>query len=120
MKSQHSLTLCALLLFLALVFSGCAHSSGVVPMGRDTYLLSKSGLGSESLLKASAYREASEWCKQQGLVMVPVSEKTKSGNERDPFSSAEIVFRGVKEGDKDDKRTTVRQAPDTVIEVIKK
>ena len=51
--------------WLALLLIGCASNSGVVPMGPDTYMVSRqaatgfSGLGS---LKAEALQEANNYC----------------------------------------------------------
>ena len=56
------------LLFVIIIFSGCAIHSGVVPIGQDTYMVSRqaatgfTGMGS---LKAKAFREASDYCISQ-------------------------------------------------------
>ncbi len=89
-------------------------------MGRDTFMISKNGtaIGVGSKIKADLYREANAWCVNQGLVMVPVSEKSVDGVAGTSLASAEIVFRAVKKGDYEDQRTNLRRVPDTVIEVI--
>lgn len=88
-------------------------------MGKDTYMMSKNGtaIAVGSNLKAELYREADAWCRQQGLVMVPVSESQKDGIAGVRLGSAEIVFRAVKADDIENQRTNLRQSPDTVIEV---
>lgn len=57
---------------LALILTGCASNSGVVSIGKDTYIVSRqaatgsSGLGS---LKAKAFKEANQYCSCQKKVM---------------------------------------------------
>lgn len=51
------------------VLSGCATSSGVVPMGKDTYMVSRgdnSPAASLTALKAAALNDASEYCAKTG------------------------------------------------------
>ena len=58
-----------LLLTLALVLSGCAANSGIVPMGNDTYMVSRqaaSGFSGMGTLKAEAMREAYQQCQLTG------------------------------------------------------
>jgi hypothetical protein len=88
-------------------------------MGRDTYVLSKNGTAVSTgvKLKAQLYREADEWCRARGLVMVPISEMSKDGIAGTRLASAEIVFRAVKPGDPEDTRTNLRAVPDTVIRI---
>lgn len=113
---SRSISLLSLAAALALV--GCA-SSGVTPMGRDTYMITKSGtaVGSGSGLKADLYREANAWCQARGLVMVPLSTEAADGIPATRRASAELVFRAVKPGDIEDTRTNMRAVPDTVIEI---
>lgn len=107
-----------LLSVAALFVAGCV-SSGVIPRGRDTYMISKSGtaVGSGSSIKADLYREADAWCRARGLVMVPLSESSVDGIAGTRRASAEIVFRAVPPGDAEDARTNLRAVPDTVIEI---
>jgi hypothetical protein len=80
----------------ASVLVGCAASSGVVPMGHDTYLISRSEKGFDttgSRVKADALREASDYCAKGGKSI----EITKA-TEKDmvPFRSdaqAEVQFK---------------------------
>lgn len=94
-------------------------STGVTPMGRDTYMIARKGtaVSSGSGLKAALLREANEWCTKQGLVMVVVSTKALDGIPGVQFANAELVFRAVKAGDVEDVRTNLEKAPDRVIEV---
>lgn len=88
-------------------------------MGRDTYMLTKSGtaIGTGSSIKADLYREADTWTKSRGLVMVPVSERLVDGIAGTTRASAEIVFRAVKPGDYEDQRTNLK-SPEQTIRVI--
>lgn len=66
-------------LFLALLLTGCASSSGVVSIGSDTYAIVKagrSGFTSAGALKGDAYKEAEEFARSKGkqLEVVAVNE----------------------------------------------
>jgi hypothetical protein len=78
---------------------GC--STGVVPAGPDTYLISRSvsGFGTTGTAKASVYRDAAAWCEARGLVMVPVSSDAKDPKTGQHMGSVELVFRALKPGD---------------------
>ena len=57
------------LITLVLILSGCASNSGVVPMGNDTYMVSRqaaSGFSGMGTLKADATREAYQQCQLTG------------------------------------------------------
>ena len=54
---------------LAAFLVGCAANSGIVPMGSNTYMVSRqaaTGFTGMGTLKAEAMREAYEQCKQTG------------------------------------------------------
>ncbi|ESS73475.1 hypothetical protein MGMO_20c00300 [Methyloglobulus morosus KoM1] len=54
---------------IVLILSGCAANSGVVPMGNDTYMVSRqaaSGFSGMGTLKADAMREAYQQCEITG------------------------------------------------------
>jgi|SRR5450432_3052268 len=78
--------------------AGCASTSGVVPLGGDTYLISRSEKGFDttgSRVKADSLKEANQFCASKGKQL----EVTKA-TDRDmvPFKSdaqAEIEFRCV-------------------------
>jgi len=86
-------------LFLLIVFvSGCANTSGVLPLGDDSYLISRSEKGFDttgSAVKADAIKEANEYCS----ALSKKFELLKT-NQKDmvPFKSdaqAEIEFRCI-------------------------
>jgi hypothetical protein len=109
----------ALLSLIATVILSACMSTGIVPQGRDTYMLSKQGtaLSSGATVKASLYKEADAWCRKQNLVMVPVSERTTDGVPGVHFASAEITFRAVRSDDPENQRTNMKPTPNQVIEV---
>ena len=52
-------------LLFVLILSGCASNSGIVPMGNDTYMVSRqaaSGFSGMGTLKADAMKEAYQQC----------------------------------------------------------
>jgi hypothetical protein len=59
-----------ILIFVSL--AGCASNSGVVPMGGETYMVSRqaaSGFSGMGTLKADAMREAYDQCNNTGKVV---------------------------------------------------
>lgn len=60
----------SIILAIALIITGCA-STGVVPIGQDTYFIGKkdgsTGLGVSYKVKAEVYKEANDFCRQKGL-----------------------------------------------------
>tara|TARA_R110001592_G_scaffold363231_2_gene681935 strand:+ start:1587 stop:1865 length:279 start_codon:yes stop_codon:yes gene_type:complete len=79
---------------------GCASNSGIVPMGNDTYMVSRqaaSGFSGMGTLKADAMREAYAQCQQTGKrveVIETIDAKPPYifGN----FPKTEIRFKCVK------------------------
>lgn len=93
---------------MALFLIGCAANTGVVPIGQDTFMVSRqaatgfSGLGN---LKAEAFREANQYCTNKGksLQVVNTSETSPPyifGN----FPKAEIQFMCLDPNDPELKR----------------
>jgi hypothetical protein len=87
----------------AATLSGCATNSGVVPMGPDTFMVSRqaaSGFSGMGSLKADAYREAGEFCLKTGKTVRVIST-----NESQPpyifgnFPRAEVNFMCLSSGD---------------------
>lgn len=65
------------LLLSAAFFSGCASTTGVIPAGKDTFMISREDNGPASSLgsiKAAVYKEANAYCAGQGKVMEIVRE----------------------------------------------
>ena len=98
--------------FTFLPLAAC--SSGVVPMGRDTYMISGSspGLIGAGSVKAKLLRQADSWCRQRGLVMVPLNNSGSDAVVGGQWANAELSFRAVRPGDVEDKRNRMERAPD--------
>lgn len=113
---MHKLAYLVILIATSLV-AGCA-SSGPVPMGRDTYMLSSTGAWSWSSgggLKGDLFREADAFCKSQGKQLMPVNTASRDGS-FSQFAQAEIQFRCLAEGDHELARPTLEPVPNVRIE----
>lgn len=108
-----------ILLIIMLALVGC--SSGVVPAGPDTYMVSHSvsGFSTAGAAKASAYREASAWCAARGLVMVPISSDEQNPVTGQHMGHAELTFRALPANDPEIVRPklSIDPAQRSVIEV---
>jgi hypothetical protein len=108
---------------IALFLSGCAANSGVVPIGPDTYMVSRqaaTGFSGSGNLKAEAFREAHQFCTTQNKVMQVVNTSEAQppfvlGN----FPKAEVQFMCLMPTDPEVNRPKLRKDPDTVIEIRK-
>lgn len=85
---------------IILLLSACASSSGVVPLGRETFMVSRSEKGFDttgSRVKADALKEANAYCSGNGKTIELVNSSEK---DMMPFKSdaqAEVVFKCVAE-----------------------
>ena len=110
---------CALTILLA----GCASNSGVVPIGSDTYMVSRqaaTGFSGSGTLKAEAFREANEFCLSQKKKMQVVS----TAEAQPPyilanFPKAEIQFMCLDANDPELSRPKLKKDADSVIEIRK-
>jgi hypothetical protein len=96
------------LILAASLLAGC--TSGVIPAGPDTYMISSSGAGfSMAGVRARTYQKASQYCAARGLVFVPVSFDAQGGvyGQRPP--TGDLVFRALKPGDPEIKRPNLEQ-----------
>ena len=90
-----------LLAAAVLVLSGCASNSGIVPMGNDTYMVSRqaaTGFTGMGTLKAEAMREAYQQCQKSGksvevIEVIDAKPPYIFGN----FPKTEIRFKCIKE-----------------------
>ncbi|MCL2910775.1 hypothetical protein [Shewanella aquimarina] len=79
-----------------LILTACAQSSGVVPLGGDSYMISRSEKGFDvtgSAVKADALKEANSYCQAQGKELQLIKAVPK---DMVPFRSdaqAEIEFK---------------------------
>lgn len=84
---------------IILFCSGCV-SSGIISAGPDTYMVSASGAGFATAgVREVVYKKANEFCAAKGLVMVPVSFKSRPGELGRNPPSADLTFRALKPGD---------------------
>jgi len=83
-------------------------------MGRDTYMISGSspGLIGSGSVRAKLLRQADEWCRKRGLVMVPVNFSGHDAVVGGQWANAEVTFRAVPPSDAENKRPTYERAPD--------
>lgn len=85
-----------LLLGISLLTSGCytTGTGGVVQIGPDTYMVGSLGKFTDfsgSAVKARLYKQAEEFCKSKGGVMVPINSTAKDSG-MGTYASAEIQF----------------------------
>lgn len=88
----------ALLALLALGLAGCA-SSGPIPTGKDTYMITKQSAGgmavSGAKVKAQILREANDFCASNGKTMELLDSNAKNAIPFARMPSAEISFKCV-------------------------
>jgi len=113
----------ALLLVPLFFLVGCASNSGVVPIGKDTYMVTRqaaSGFSGSGNLKADAFREANEYC-----ASLNKSFQVVSTHEAQPpyvlgnFPKAEVQFMCLDAKDAELTRPKLQKEADTVIEIKK-
>lgn len=102
------------LVFGLFIFYGCA-STGVVPIGPDTYMISRQGGGawtSTGKLKAEIIREGNEYCLSIQKKFMPVSTQTIP-SEFGRLPEAEMQFMCLTEGDYELRRPKPGLTPGT-------
>lgn len=85
-------------LLLAILLTGCATQSGVIPEGKDAYLLILSsgyGMASATDLKIDAHKEAYEHCRKLGKLPETIYEKTDPRGAMSDFHEEELKFKCV-------------------------
>jgi hypothetical protein len=84
--------------FLLAGLAGCA-SSGVIPTGPDTYMLTKKGAGgvftSGNEVLGDLYREASDFCGRRGQVVETVSTDAQNAIPFSHMPNAKLDFRCI-------------------------
>ena len=108
---------------LVILVTGCASNSGVVPIGPDTFMVSRqaaTGFSGSGTLKAEAFQEANQYCLSQKkkLQVVHTAEAQPPyvfGN----FPKAEVQFMCLDATDSELARPKLRKEADTVIEIRK-
>ncbi|MNJ37376.1 hypothetical protein D3C77_321930 [compost metagenome] len=119
----------SLVSMLALLITGCAELtappsySDVVPMGPDTYMVTKEEYyqTSGSAVKANLYRRANAFCESKGKQLMPMREMSRDGvsgygtTTRGIPANAEIQFRCLDSSDPELTRPTMESVPDVQI-----
>lgn len=89
-------TVCSLALCL---FATACASSGVIPTGADTYMLTKTSAGgafvSGAAVKGDLYVEANKFCADKGKVVETVDSSSKNAIPFARMPSAELQFKCV-------------------------
>lgn len=86
------------IILLVLVLTGCATNSGVIPDGKDAYIVMVSGgrgFASAGELKIDAYKEAQAFCQKQDKQLESISEKSVQAGVLANSSEAELKFRCI-------------------------
>ena len=86
------------IILLAIVLTGCASTSGVIPDGKDSYIVIISGghrFTSASDLKIDAYKEANAYCKKSDKQIETVAERSIQAGVLTNSSEAELKFKCI-------------------------
>ena len=103
---------------VVIFLTGCA-SSGVVPMGQDTFMITKqsySTLHSAGSVKADIYREGVTYCTSLGKEFLPINDHGVDGAFGISVANAEVQFRCLEKGDSELRRPTMVKTPNIRIE----
>lgn len=102
-----------------LLLSACA-SSGPVPIGRDTFMITKQSAGglfvSPSSIKAEIIREGSAFCTSTGKIFQIVSSNELAAIPAARLPSAEVQFMCLTDTDPEAGRPKLTKPADLVIE----
>ncbi len=103
------------------VLSGCATSSGVTPLGQDTFMISRNGAGfwsSTAQIKAEALKDADAYCSlnNKQMQIVHTSQHEASGRPGD-FPGAEIQFMCLHANDPELNRPKLRKEANSIVEI---
>lgn len=112
------------LIAVASILGACATNSGVVPLGPDTYLVSRQGSGfwvMPTSLRNEALAEANQYCasnkKKFEVVRIEMLPQIPLGQPGGPrFPAAEIHFMCLDATDPELGRPKMQREPDVVIE----
>jgi hypothetical protein len=110
-------------MLIVAALAGCASHTGIVPMGRDTYLIAKQqatgfpGLGN---MKAEIIGEASRHCASlEKELMIVSTHETQPPYILGNYPRSEVQFMCLAKGDPELQRPKLVKTPDTVIELRK-
>lgn len=110
-------------LIAAAMLAGCASNSGIISIGKDTYMVSRqaaTGFSGSGTLKAEAFQEASAYCAKQGKTLQVVStEEAKPPFLLGNYPKAEVQFMCLTDGDAELGRPKLKPKADVTVEVKK-
>jgi hypothetical protein len=107
-----------LVCLFAVTISGCVSSSGPMPFGKDSYMISTSargGLDNPGSATQGAIKEANAHCASMGKVLMP-RNTTQTGTPGWP-GGAQLIYSCISENDPEYQRPNWEKSPDTVIRV---
>lgn len=109
-------------LLISATVVGCAASStGIVPMGRDTYMIAKeqgSGFPGLGTMKGEIITEGVQFCQKQGKeFQITATKETQPPYILGNYPRSEIEFMCLNPGDKDLQRPRLQPVPNTIIQV---
>lgn len=109
-------------IFGMFLVTGCATSTGVVPIGQDTYMIGKSTnlQVSSSGIKANAFREAQKFCAKQSKQVQVVRTSEKDMVLGSNMATVELQFMCLSEGDAELQRPKLQKEADKVVNVNSK
>src|SRR6185312_11513652 len=99
-----------LILLSAILISGCKTSSGVVPLGQNVYMITrttKGFVGASAPVKAEALKEANDYCQKHGKVMKVIKTVQKDMKPFRSDAAAEIYFKCLDPNDPELKTNSV-------------
>lgn len=82
----------------SILLTGCASSSGIIPDGKDSYIVIVSGghrFTSSSDLKIDAYKEANAYCTQLSRQIETITERSIQAGVLTNSSEAELKFKCI-------------------------
>lgn len=108
------------ILIIALVLTGCASTSEVIQMGKDTYTVGATvrGFQSHSDARTLGLKKASEYCTSMGKVVSVTNTRSSGVSGWTPLDS-EVIFRCLDENDSENQRPIFKKEADTKIEISK-
>ena len=113
----------SLIVAVSIFLFACASHTGIIPMGKDSYMIAKQqatgfpGLGN---MKAEIIGEGSRYCANLGKEFQIVStQETQPPYILGNYPRSEIQFMCLSTGDTELQRPKLQKSPDTVIEIRK-
>jgi hypothetical protein len=105
----------------AILLAGCASSTGVLPVGPDTYSISAGASAARGGLtgaRGAALKEAGEYCAKAGkqILVQDISASSSDAASYDISQNSNVIFRCLSASDPDLKRPNLETRPDVVIQ----